>query len=264
MRMISKTQIDDAVIWAVANQKGGVGKTVTTVNLAAALSAMGKRVLVVDLDPQGSASNNLLSGGPGRDGVYGVMRGDIGAKEAVQKDQCAGIDVLAADEDLVAVEVELVGIVGREAVLAGRLEGIRRLYDYVVIDSPPTMGFLAINALVAADRVLVPIQCEYMALEGLTRLMATLDRVAALKGLERIKRMYVLTMYDQRTNLSSDVVREVREHLGEEVAKTMIPRAIKVAEAPGFGRTVLDHDPWGAASLAYRVLAEEVANVSRS
>ena len=261
MRLVDeRVPTRDGLIWTVANQKGGVGKTATAVNLAAAIAVSGRRVLLVDLDPQASATNNLLAVRGGEGDVYRVMRGEVGPGEAVKEGCVEGMDVLGANEDLVAIEVEMVGMDGRERVLAERLGAVRDAYDYIVVDSPPTMGLLTINSLVAADRVLVPVQCEYLALEGLTRLIGTLERVAVLRGIERIGRLYVLTMYDRRNNLARDVVRDVREHFGDEVARTVIPRAVKVAEAPGFGRTVLEHDPQGAASLAYRVLAEEVVN----
>ncbi len=251
---------DRGFVWTVANQKGGVGKTATTVNLGAALAALGYRVLLVDIDPQGSATSNLLAEDASAADVYRVMTGAVGMEAVIRPTRVANLSVAAANEDLAAVEVELVSVAGREGILRDRLASVRGQYDYVLVDSPPTLGILTINSLVAADRVVVPVQCEYLALEGLTRLLGTLEKVAALRGVARIDRLYVLTMYDQRNNLARDVVREVREHFGGDVARTVIPRTVKVAEAPGFGRTVLEHDPGGPASLAYRVLAEEVTD----
>ncbi len=250
----------EGVVWTVANQKGGVGKTATAVNLGAALAVQGYRVLLVDVDPQGSATSNLISGEPLPADVYRAMTGSTTLEAVIRPTRVANLAIAGANEDLAAVEVELANVVGREGILRERLAAVRAEFDFVVIDSPPTLGILTINSLVAADKVVVPVQCEYLALEGLTRLLGTLEKVAALRGVARIDRLYVLTMYDQRNNLARDVVREVREHFGDDVARTVIPRIVKVAEAPGFGRTVLEHDPGGPASLAYRVLAEEVRN----
>ncbi|MDP6756611.1 MAG: ParA family protein [Chloroflexota bacterium] len=252
------------VVWTVANQKGGVGKTATAVNLGAALASQGHRVLLLDVDPQGSATSNLISGEPLTADVYRVMTGTVRLESVIRATRVANLALAGANEDLAAVEVDLANVPGREGILRERLAAVRAEYDYVLVDSPPTLGILTINSLVAADRVVVPVQCEYLALEGLTRLLGTLEKVAALRGVATIDRLYVLTMYDQRNNLARDVVREVREHFGEDVARTVIPRTVKVAEAPGFGRTVLEHDPGGPASLAYRVLAEEVTNGARA
>ena len=254
---------------AVANQKGGVGKTTSTVNLAAGLALHGLSVLVLDLDPQGNASTALgvphTSGTPS---VYDVLLDDVPLAEVVQAcPDVPGLSCAPATIDLAGAEIELVGVAGREAKLRAALDGPGLDFDYVLVDCPPSLGLLTVNALVAAREVLIPIQCEYYALEGLSQLLRNIDLVQQRlnRGLE--VSTVLLTMYDGRTRLSEQVAAEVRSHFGERVLDAAVPRSVRISEAPGYGQTVLTYDPGSRGSTSYiaaaRELAERGAGVSR-
>jgi chromosome partitioning protein len=246
-------------IIAIANQKGGVGKTTTSVNLATALAACGRRVLLVDFDPQGNASTGLGVDEDDRAAnSYRLVTGEVTAKAAIQQSNVAGLDIIAAVVDLSAAEIELTTIDRREFRLADALEPIAAGYDYIIIDCPPSLGLLTVNALCAAHSVLVPLQCEFYALEGLSQLMRTIASVQG--GLNRRLAMQgiVLTMYDGRNKLSEQVANDVRTHLGNLVYNTVIPRNVRVSEAPSFGQPVLIYDLNCAGSKAYIALAAEL------
>jgi chromosome partitioning protein len=253
----------------VANQKGGVGKTTSTVNIAAGLVRGGAQVLVVDCDPQGNASTALgVDHRSGTGSVYEVLLGEIRMRDAIQPCQSVeGLWCLPATIDLSGAEIELVSMDHREWRLASALSGLRtdwiaggnRRFDYVLIDCPPSLGLLTINTMVAAREVLIPIQCEYYALEGLSQLLSNIELIRQrLNGDLRVTTI-LMTMFDGRTNLAGDVVREVRSHFPGLVLQTTIPRSIRVAEAPSFGETVLTYDPNSSGALAYLEAAQEIA-----
>lgn len=245
-------------IVAVVNQKGGVGKTTTTINLATAMAAVGKQVLVVDLDPQGNATTGLGLRLARGNGTYEVLMGDLEPNQAVLKTTIPGLSVMPASPDLSGAEIELVPMEVRELQLKKALRTLSTQYDYVLIDCPPSLGLLTLNAQVAANSLLVPLQCEYYALEGLSQLLGTLQRVKKNlnPGLDLMG--IVLTMYDTRSSLSAQVAQDVRSHLGSRVFKTFIPRNVRVAEAPSFGKPVLLYDMRCVGSQAYIQLAKEI------
>jgi len=251
-------------IMTVANQKGGVGKTTSTVNIAAALAMHGVRVLVIDLDPQGNASTALgVEHRLGTPSVYEVLLGEIRVAEAAaQSTSSPNLFCVPATIDLAGAEIELVTMVARENRLKQALSD-RALdevdVDYVFIDCPPSLGLLTVNALVAAAEVLIPIQCEYYALEGLGQLLSNIDLVRSHLNTSLEVSTILLTMYDGRTKLADQVTNEVREHFGPTVLRTVIPRSVKVSEAPGFGQTVLGYDPGSRGSMSYVDAAREIA-----
>jgi chromosome partitioning protein len=251
-------------IFAVANQKGGVGKTTSTVNLAAALAQHGVRVLVIDLDPQGNASTAFgVDHRAGTPSIYDVLIDDRPLTEVVVPVQSLpGLDCAPATIDLAGAEIELVSVVARESRLNRALAALPTAYDFVFVDCPPSLGLLTVNALVAAREVLIPIQCEFYALEGLSQLLRNIELVRAHLNPDLHVSTILLTMYDARTRLAEQVAQEVRTHFGELVLGPTIPRSVRISEAPGYGQSVMTYDPASRGAIAYIDAAREIADRS--
>jgi chromosome partitioning protein len=246
-------------VFAIANQKGGVGKTTTAINLAASLAANDFRILVIDSDPQGNATSGLgIAKDPNRPSLYQVLLGDTPVQEAIVATDLDGLFLVSADKNLVGSNLELIDLPNREFRLRERIAEIREDYRYIIIDCPPALDLLTLNALIAADSVLVPIQCEFFALEGVSELMDTIDRIRdsfqhplAIEGI-------LLTMFDDRTNLTRQVATDLKDFFGDQVFTTVIPRSIRLAEAPSFGKPILTYDPRSKGAESYIKLAKEI------
>ncbi len=248
-------------VFAIANQKGGVGKTTTTVNLGAALAELSYRVLVIDLDPQGNATTGLgIDARNFESSMYDVIMRDTPLEDCVEPTSVKNLFVAPATIDLAGVEIELVPAFSRELKLRRAIETVIDDFDFVLIDCPPSLGLITVNGLAAASEVLVPIQCEYYALEGLSQLLRNVHLVAANLNSELEVSTIVLTMFDSRTRLAADVAGEVRRHFPEQVCRSVIPRTVRLSEAPSFGQPITVFDPTSRGAVAYRELAKEVSN----
>ena len=250
-----------ARIIAIANQKGGVGKTTTSINLSSCLSALGKKVLAIDMDPQGNMTSGL---GIDKDNVentvYDLILQQASIDEVICKEALENLDVLPTNIDLSGAEIELIGIENNEFIIRDAVNTVRDRYDFIIIDCPPSLNMLTINAMTTADTVLVPIQCEYYALEGLSQLIHTIDLVKERLNPNLKMEGVVFTMYDARTNLSLQVVENVKANLDQSIYKTIIPRNIRLAEAPSHGLPINLYDPKSSGAQSYMLLAEEVIN----
>lgn len=246
-------------IIAVANQKGGVGKTTTAINLSACLSALGKKVLAMDMDPQGNMTSGLgIDKNEVEYTTYDLILGETSIKDVICKEALENLDVMPTNINLSAAEIELIGVEDKEFIIKKAVETIRDDYEYIIIDCPPSLSMLTINAMTTADTVLVPIQCEYYALEGLSQLMHTIELVKERLNPSLEIEGVVFTMYDARTNLSLQVVENVKDNLKQAIYKTIIPRNIRLAEAPSHGLPINLYDPKSTGAESYMLLAEEV------
>ena len=248
-------------IIAIANQKGGVGKTTTAINLSASLAEKGKKVLLIDTDPQGNATSGFgIDKNELDNTIYELILGECSVQDCIIKEVIQGVSILPSNVNLAAAEIELIGVDKKEYILKNEIDWVRDEYDFIIIDCPPSLSMLTVNAMTTADSVLVPIQCDYYALEGLSQLIHTVNLVKERLNPELDMEGVVFTMFDSRTNLSSQVVDNVKEHLEQNVYKTVIPRNIRLAEAPSYGMPIQKYDPKSAGAEAYMLLADEVIN----
>ena len=246
-------------IIAVANQKGGVGKTTTSINLSACIGTKGKKVLVIDMDPQGNTTSGYgIQKNELENTVYELIMGDCSVEDCILKEVVPNVSILPANVNLAAAEIELIGVNDKDFILKNEIDWVKDSYDFVIIDCPPSLNLLTINAMTTADSVLVPIQCEYYALEGLSQLIHTINLVKERLNPSLNMDGVVFTMYDSRTNLSNQVVENVKNNLKQKVYNTLIPRNIRLAEAPSYGQPISMYDPRSAGSESYMALAEEV------
>ena len=246
-------------IIAIANQKGGVGKTTTAINLSACLAEAGQKVLVIDIDPQGNTTSGFgLSKTEIEKTVYEVILRECDIKEAIVEDVIENLDILPSNVNLAGAEIDLIDVENREYTLKESISEIREKYEYIILDCPPSLSMLTVNAMTAADTVLVPIQCEYYALEGLTQLIHTINLVKKKLNPELELEGVVFTMFDSRTNLSVQVVENVKENLKQHIYNTVIPRNVRLAEAPSYGMPIIEYDPRSAGAEHYMMLADEV------
>ena len=246
---------------AVANQKGGVGKSTTAINLSACLAEKEKKVLTIDMDPQGNTTSGLgVDKNNVENTLYELLLGEAETKNTIVKDVVENVDLIPSNVNLSGAEIELIGVDEKEYILKKIIDKVRRKYDYIIIDCPPSLNMLTINALTAANSVLVPIQCEYYALEGLSQLIHTIDLVKDRLNKKLVMEGVVFTMYDARTNLSLQVVENVKDNLQQNIYKTIIPRNVRLAEAPSYGQPINIYDPRSSGAESYRLLAEEVIN----
>ena len=244
---------------AVANQKGGVGKSTTAINLSACLAEKEKKVLTIDMDPQGNTTSGLgVDKNNVENTLYELLLGEAETKNTIVKDVVENVDLIPSNVNLSGAEIELIGVDEKEYILKKIIDKVRRKYDYIIIDCPPSLNMLTINALTAANSVLVPIQCEYYALEGLSQLIHTIDLVKDRLNKKLVMEGVVFTMYDARTNLSLQVVENVKDNLQQNIYKTIIPRNVRLAEAPSYGQPINIYDPKSAGAESYLALAEEV------
>ncbi len=243
---------------SIANQKGGVGKTTTTINLSAALAEKGKRILIIDIDPQGNTSSGFgVDKNQRENTVYELILGYSSINEAIVHNVIPNLDLIPSNVNLAGAEIELIDKLHKEAILKKELDFVQEDYDYILIDCPPSLNVLTVNAMVASDAVLVPIQCEFYALEGLSQLIHTINLVRERLNPKLDIEGIVFTMYDSRTNLSQQVVENVREHVTQKIYNTMIPRNVRLAEAPSYGEPITVYDSKSVGAESYRALAEE-------
>ena len=246
---------------AIANQKGGVGKTTTTINLSACLAEKGKKILVIDTDPQGNTTSGFgLEKNDIENTIYELLLGERAIEKSIIKNAVEGVDIIPSNVNLAAVEIELIGVDKKEFILRNEVEWVKDRYDFIIIDCPPSLSLLTINSMTTADTVLVPIQCEYYALEGLSQLIHTVNLVKERLNPDLDMEGVVFTMFDSRTNLSMQVVENVKANIQQKVYDTLIPRNIRLAEAPSYGMPINIYDPKSAGAEAYMSLADEIIN----